>query len=485
MTRGRLAIHAHLYQPERADPFSGRIPDDPAAAPGRNWNERVEADCYRPNARRGNLDRISFDLGPTLAGWLDASARATLDRIVAADRDQNAVAQGFHHAILPLASARDRQTEIRWGLRDFELRFDRAAEGFWLAETAVDLPTLRALAHERVRWTVLAPWQAADQGIETRRPHRVDLGDGLDIVVAFYDAGLSGAVSFDPNATANADRFARDWVLPRVSAPLHRDGSSRREAGSPLAVIATDAELYGLHQPFRDLFLERLVAPASVTGDRGYDLVTLGAALRDAAAGPLPRARVAERTSWSCHHGVLRWSGECPCAPDGRWKDPLRAALERLAGGIDAITATIVARDAAAAGIEPAPDPWAARDAYVDVVLGREDPGEFAAGWLGPLAPPAACERLAVLLEAHRWRLAMFASDGWYWEDPARPETRQVLRYAAHAARIVDGLTDAGLERRLVADLALLRSPSSGIDGAAIYGEALAEVGQPAPEPPR
>jgi len=479
MTRGRLAIHAHLYQPERRDPFSGRVPDDPAAAPSPNWNARVEADCYGPNARRGNLDRISFNVGPTLAAWLDDAAGATLRRIVAADRDENAVAQGFHHAILPLASARDRLTEIRWGLRDFELRFDRAAEGFWLPETAVDLATLRALAHERVRWTVLAPWQAADQGIESRRPHRVDLGGGLDIVVAFYDAGLSGAVSFDPNATADADRFARDWVLPRVSAPLHRDGSSRREAGSPLTVIATDGELYGHHLPFRDLFLERLVAPPAVTGDRGYDLVTLGAALRDAAAGPLPRVRIVERTSWSCPHGVQRWWGECSCARDSSWKGPLRAALERLAGAIDAITEATVAGDAADAAIDPAPDPWAARDAYVDVILGHENAGDFADRWLGPHAPTATRDRFARLLEAQRWRLAMFASDGWYWEDPARVETRQVLRCAARAARLADGLSNAGLERRLLGDLALLRSPGRNVDGAAIYREALAEVGQP------
>jgi len=100
--------------------------------------------------------------------------------------------------------------------------------------------------------------------------------------------------------------------------------------------------------------------------------------------------------------------------------------------------------------------------------------------WLGPPAPPAACDRFATLLEAPRWRLAMLASDGWYWDDPARVETRHVLRCAARAARLVDGLAGTALERRLVADLALLRSPSRGVDGIALYREALAEVGQPA-----
>ena len=176
MTRGRLAIHGHFYQPERRDPFTGRLPDDPAAAPFANWTARVTAECYRPNAERGNLDRISFDVGPTLTSWLATEEPATLARIVAADHAQNAVAQGFHHAILPLASARDRATEIRWGLRDFALRFGRPARVMWLPETAADLPTLREMARQGVHATILAPWQASTPGLETRRPHRVELG---------------------------------------------------------------------------------------------------------------------------------------------------------------------------------------------------------------------------------------------------------------------------------------------------------------------
>ncbi len=142
-------------------------------------------------------------------------------------------------------------------------------------------------------------------------------------------------------------------------------------------------------------------------------------------------------------------------------------------------------------GLDGGPDPWAARDAYVDVVVGAEDPDAFAARWLAPSgggARPAANDAatLLAILEAQRWRLAMFASDGWYWDDPARPETLSVLRAAAHAARLVDGIASAGLERRLVADLALFSSPGHRIDGAEIYERALAEVGQPglAPVPP-
>jgi Domain of unknown function (DUF3536) len=87
--------------------------------------------------------------------------------------------------------------------------------------------------------------------------------------------------------------------------------------------------------------------------------------------------------------------------------------------------------------------------------------------------------RALALLEAQRWRLAMFASDGWYWDDPIRPETRQVLRSAARAVRIVDDELGTRLEEGLAADLALFTSPSRGLDGAAIYRLALEEAGQP------
>ena len=162
MTRGRLAVHAHFYQPSRVDPWTGRVPEEPSAAPFHDWNARVDAECYRPNATRSNLTRISWDLGPTLASWLAAEDATTLAGFAAAASGGNAIAQSFHHSILPLASAADRRTEVRWGLREFELRFGRRASGLWLPETAVDLATLRIAVAEGVESTILAPWQAAD-----------------------------------------------------------------------------------------------------------------------------------------------------------------------------------------------------------------------------------------------------------------------------------------------------------------------------------
>jgi hypothetical protein len=478
VSRGRLVIHGHFYQPSRVDPFSGRVPPDPTAAPAHDWNARISAECYRPNAERGNLGHINWDLGPTLAAWLQTADPVAYLGFVAGDRRVNGMAQPYHHTILPLASAADRRTEIAWGLRDFAWRFGRPATGMWLPECAVDLPTLRLMADAGLRHTILAPWQARTPS-ETRRPYRVDVGGGRSVVVAFYDGELSSAVSFEPAATEDADRFARDGVEPRFAVEALPDDDA------PLVVIATDGELYGHHQPFREFFLERLVQPrvggaaggaggtGGPSGPRSFDVVALEEALVEPPGRPFRAGLIAERTSWSCHHGVLRWTGECGCAADGRWKAPLRAALERLAAAIDTLT------DRLAREIDGAPDPWTARDSYVDVVIGASDPAGFGARWV-PHGDADARARFAGLMEIQRWRLAMFASDGWYWDDPMRPETANVLRAAARAARSMDVVAGTTLERRLVDDLSLFTSPGHGFDGAEIYRRALSEVGQPA-----
>jgi len=470
MTRGRLVVHAHFYQPLRTDPFSGQVPADPSAAPYRDWNVRITEECYRPIAEHGIPARMSWDAGPTLTGYLAAEAPDVLAGFAAGehDGDGTGIAQAFHHSILPLAAAHDRRTEVIWGIRDFELRFGRRPRAMWLPETAVDLSTLRALEMAGIEAVILAPWQAHDPHLDTRQPYRVELGGGRHLTVAFYDGDLSGAVSFEPAATADADRFARERVAPRLAQPL-------RDGGRPMLVIATDGELYGHHQSFRDLFLEHLVDPGATGVDRGFDVTDLATAVGLGSEVVHPEIRIRERTSWSCHHGVLRWQAECPDVPDGRWKAPLRAAFDRLAGAIDEVT------EAQARAVRGLDDVWDARNRYVDVVASATTARAFALEVLGRDARPSDRRHLLTLLEAQRWRLAMFASDGWYWDDPARTETHQVLRAAARAVRLVDALTHGHLEARLVADLATLSSPALGIDGEAIYRQALSEVGQPPP----
>jgi uncharacterized protein DUF3536/glycosyl hydrolase family 57 len=449
MTRPRLVVHGHFYQPSRIDPATGLVPIDPTAAPARDWNARIAADCYRPNAELGNLGRISWDLGPTLAGYLEDADPVAYRGFVAGDDGVNGLAQPFHHTILPLATSAERRTEIRWGLRDFELRFGRRPTGVWLPEAAVDLETLRLLVDEGVTHTILAPWQVTGHDLDTRRAHRIELGDGRSIVVALYDAGLSTSVSFEVDATRDADRFAWERIGPRLYSGEAGDGEP-----PPFALIATDGELYGHHQPMRDLFLARLVGET----DLGYDVATLADVVREDGR-TFRTADLIEGSSWSCHHGVARWRDACGCVADGGWKAPLRAALDRLAEGIDTQT-ELIART-----LPGAPDPWAARDAYVDVIVGAVAGAAFAGQWLGRDADHIATRRFLDVMDAQRWRLAMYASCGWFWESSDRIETGLVIRAADHAARVIDRLSGTRLADQLADDIVTIRAGNPSARG--------------------
>jgi hypothetical protein len=465
VNRPSLVVHGHFYQPPRLDPFTGTTPLDPTAAPAHDWNERISADCYRPNAELGNLGAISWDVGPTLAGWMEHGDPVAYRGFVDGDAGQNGMAQPFHHAILPLASAADRLTEIRWGIRDFEVRFGRRPTGMWLPETAVDLPTLRLLAEHGITYTILAPWQVQEDGLrDARRPARIDLSDGRSIVVMRYDGLLSAAVSFEPWSTVDADAFLAGHVARALASSTPDDEEDR------LLVIATDGELYGHHQPSREHFLSRLVG-RTAPSDLPYDRPSMAEAVARAVAGGLDLGTLRERTSWSCEHGIDRWKGACGCVADGEWKAPLRSALDRLAGGVDAAT------DQVARGLSGSPDPWSLRDTWVDVVLGVRSAGEVVQEEAGTTAPEDAAV-LTRLMEAQRWRLSMFASCAWFWDRADRIETAGALRAATRAARLIDGIALTGLERRLVDDLRLIEA--DGIDGVALLETALRAVGAPA-----
>jgi alpha-amylase/alpha-mannosidase (GH57 family) len=444
--RRYVCVHGHFYQPPRENPFTGAIPREAGAEPHANFNEKINAECYQPNAKLGNFRRLNFDIGPTLTTWLARHDPATLKRIVDSDHwavrhhgAGAAMAQGYHHTILPLDSPRDRQTQVRWGIRDFQFRFGRTPAGLWLPETAVDLPTLETLAAQGIAYTILAPWQAATPGVESGRPYTVALPSGRSMGVFFYDATLSGLVSFTPEVTVSAPRFVQEQLLPRYV-----------EAGDRprLLLIATDGELYGHHQPFRDLFLEdlflRRLAPA------GLHLVTLEGALR--LFPERDRAAIHERTSWSCHHGVARWREHCGCiGGDGAWKRELRAALDWLRDQIDGLTEEAVAGQLH--------DVWTARDHYIELVLGTAHPS----GWLDRQTrralSPSERQRVLTLLEAQRYRLAMYASCAFFWDDLDRIEPRNAIANALQALRLVENVTTARLEFDFRARLARIASP--------------------------
>ena len=272
-----VCIHGHFYQPPRANPWTAILDDEPSAAPHPNWNTRITEECYLPNSRArilnasgaivsetNNYGGISFDLGPTLATWLATHAPEVHAALLAADHANatrlghgNAVAQSYHHTILPLADPHDRETEIRWGLDDFAHRFGRPAEGIWLPETAVCTATLEAAAAAGVKFTVLAPrqalairpygkkrWRPVDEAsLATHRAYRAPLPSGRSIALFFYNAPLSRAVAFE-GLLHDGARFAH---------ALTEAGAGH--SGKGLVNIATDGESYGHHHRFGDMAL--------------------------------------------------------------------------------------------------------------------------------------------------------------------------------------------------------------------------------------
>jgi hypothetical protein len=426
-----LSVHGHFYQPPREDPATGIVPHEPGARPFHDYNEKIRSECYRPNAEHGNFDRISFDIGPTLGLWIRKHHPTVLDRIIEGDRRAvertghgNAIAQSFHHTILPLASPRDRLTEIRWGNRWFEHAFGRRPEGIWLPETAVDLPTLEACAAEGLRFTILCPDQASEP-VDTRYPYHVALPSGAGFTVVFYEGPLSGTVSFDRSATDSAEHFVERFVQPRF-AGLSPDAD-------PIVVIASDGEVYGHHHPFKDYFLADLLnvrAPQA-----GIMPVSLEHYLSlHPASGAIG---IREWSSWGCPDRLLRWRGDCACTPgDGSWKAELRAAFDALAARIDIVT------EEKLDGIVV--DPWVLRDRYVDVVIGART----ATDWLLEHGfPERGREADAVLtvMRAQQSRLAMYASCAFYWDDLTRIEAAYGVRSGFYAALLLDEAFDTDL----------------------------------------
>jgi len=472
MSKRFLCLHGHFYQPPREDPFIGQVPPEPGASPYANFNEKITAECYRPNAEAGNFEYISFDLGPTLAAWMEQYAPDVYARIIDADRQSvqrtgygNALAQAYNHTILPLATARDKRTQIAWGIADFQQRFGRAPEGMWLAETAADLESLEALAEAGIRYTVLAPWQAGEE-IDATEPYLASLPSGRSMTVFFYNAPLSGGVSFDWDMTNNADLFAASYL------PNHLNQWKEQHGEAQLITVATDGELYGHHKPWRDQFLAHLVrkgAPAY-----GFEVCSLSAYLHR--FPPRREVRLHTPSSWSCFHGVARWSDGCGCTEgDARWKLAFRRALNRLGERGDALFEREVALTIA--------DPWAARTDYLALRQGWMEPEAFWARhgkkghtfWLrqdktghSP-KDEQALRRTLMLLEAQYYQQWMYTSCGFFFEDLDRIEPRNNIAFARRAISLYWEAARIDLQAAFLADLAEARSWRTGVSGADLY----------------
>jgi alpha-amylase/alpha-mannosidase (GH57 family) len=458
--RPLLCVHGHFYQPPREDPWTGLIPKEAGAEPYPNFNAKITAECYRPNAELHNFARISFDLGPTLASWLEREEPDVYRSIQEQARAEepaagNALAQAYSHRILPLATRRDKATQVRWSIADFAHRFGYTPRGMWLPETAVDLETLDVLAENEIEFTVLAPWQAAVKDVDVRRPYRVQLANGQSIVAFFYDAALSGDVSFNAEATIDAAAFA----VHRVA--KHDDSEAWdtwTDVAPPLTLIATDGEFYGHHQPDREHFLHALLYGEALRA--GLDVTFLSGYLDR--YGATAEIGIEERTSWSCHHGIARWSTGCDCTRgDSSWKAVAFEALTALTEELDATYER-------AAG-ELLRDPWDARDKYIEVLLGETPLDDFIAAHAArPLSEPER-QRARDLLRGQLYSQRMHTSCGFFWDDLARLEMRNNLAYAAQAIRCIEKATGTNLEAGFRERLRTARSEGTGLAGDEVF----------------
>ena len=449
-----VAIHGHFYQPPRENPWLETVEVQDTAAPFHDWNERITAECYAPNtaARRvddgnlildvvNNFEKISFNVGPTLIAWLERQAPEVYRKILAADRASvaargghgNAIAQVYNHMILPLASRRDKVTQVAWGLADFRARFGREAEGLWLPETAVDTETLEVLAEAGVKFTILAPEQAKGP-IEPSRPYRWRGPRGHELAIFFYDGPVSRAIAFE-NLLEDGRRLA---------ARLHAAFPPAATDEARLVHCATDGESYGHHRRFGEMALAAAVRELEASGD--VTLTNYGAFL--AMHAPTGAIEIKESSSWSCVHGLERWRADCGCRFRGdtqqRWRAPLRESLDWLRDEIDTFYET-----RAAVWLK---DPWEARDDYVGVILDRspECLDAFFARHQRLALDPTARLEVRRLLELQRNRLLMYTSCGWFFDELSAIEPVQILRYAAMALQYLADLGGPQLEEELV-----------------------------------
>lgn len=484
-----LCVHSHFYQPPRENPWLEEIELQDSAYPYHDWNERITAECYATNLRARILDNsdrivrivnnyahISFNFGPTLLSWAKDHAVDIYNGILEADRQSlkrfsghgSAIAQAYNHMILPLSDRLDKETQIRWGIVDFEARFKRKPEGLWLPETAVDTESLELLAENGILFTILAPRQAGafrkigDQQwtdasgskIDPSRAYRCPLPSGRSINLFFYDGPVSQAVAFE-KLLENGEKFASRLV----------GAFSDSRTWPQLMHIATDGETYGHHHRFGEMALAYAL---DVIESRGLARITNYSEFLDMFP-PEYEARIIDNTSWSCIHGVERWRSNCGCN-SGRagfsqhWRAPLRASLDWLRDKARLIYEEV--------GTPLLKDIRSARNDYISVVLDRSPETRRAFGAKHFRRELTATEEVIVwkLLEIQRHAMLMYTSCGWFFDELSGIETVQVIEYAGRVVQLAEQVQPELLEKTFLEKLSLaISNIPEQVDGAHIY----------------
>lgn len=475
-----LTIHGHFYQPPRENPWLEAIELQDSALPFHDWNERINKECYNPNSVSkivdsrnrildvvNNYEHMSYNFGPTLLSWMEQFAPLTYERIIKADIESipehnghgNAIAQVYNHIIMPLANEQDKQTQVKWGIRDFEYRFGRKPEGIWLAETAVDDDTLRVLVENGIKFTILSPYQAekfrkkGDKewtdvswgNIDPARSYKYNIksAPGKSIDLFFYDGAISRSVAFD-ELLKDGNKF-----IKRL-----KEGVSECRDYPQLINIATDGESYGHHTKFGDMALAYVLKIKAK--DEGFTITNYAEYLEKYKSDC--EVEIKQASSWSCFHGVGRWKEDCGCSTGGhpgwnqKWRKPLRNALDYLRDEF----AQIFEQE----GAKYFDNVWEVRNKYIEVILDRNEMNvkKFQQENFKPELSDEDKVKAMELLEIQRQSLLMYTSCGWFFSEISGIETVQIMKYAARAMQLASRFTNKNLEEYFLNILAEAKS---------------------------
>lgn len=463
-----LTIHGHFYQPPRENPWLEAIELQDSALPFHDWNERINKECYNPNSVSkivdsrnrildvvNNYEYMSYNFGPTLLSWMEQFAPLTYERIIKADIESisehnghgNAIAQVYNHIIMPLANEHDKETQIKWGIRDFEYRFGRKPEGMWLAETAVDDDTLRILEANGIKFTILSPYQAdkfkkkGDKewtdvswgNIDPARSYKYNIksAPGKSIDLFFYDGAISRSVAFD-ELLKDGNKF-----IKRL-----KEGVSDCRDFPQIVNIATDGESYGHHTKFGDMALAYVLKVKAK--DEGFKITNYAEYLEKYRSDC--EVEIKQASSWSCFHGVGRWKEDCGCSTGGhpgwnqKWRKPLREALDYLRDELVIIFEQ--------EGPKYFDNVWEVRNKYIDVILDRNEMNvkKFQQENFKPDLSDEQKVHAMELLEIQRQAMLMYTSCGWFFSEISGIETVQIMKYAARAMQLATKFSNKDLE---------------------------------------
>lgn len=485
-----LCIHGHFYQPPRENAWLEAVELQDSAYPYHDWNERITQEGYAPNTASRLLDgerqiidivnnyaKISFNMGPTLLSWMENAMPEIYQAIIDADKQSmenfsrhgSAIAQVYNHMIMPLANARDKRTQVLWGINDFEYRFGRQPEGMWLPETAVDVETLEVLAEFDIKFTILAPhqagrirkigdqqWQEVSGGkVDPKRPYLCRLPSGKEINLFFYDGPISREVGFS-NLLDSGESFAN-----RLTGAF-----TEADQEPQLVHIATDGETYGHHRPHGDMALAYCLY--HIQSHNLARITNYGEYLEK--FPPTYQVEIVENTSWSCVHGVERWKSDCGCNSgmhgdwNQAWRGPLRQALDWLRERL----IQLYEKEMKSFGNHP----WQVRDHFIEIVLNRdgENVRRFMSRHVGRELTSDQSIKFLRLLEMQRHAMLMYTSCGWFFDEISGIETTQVMQYAARAMQLAEETAGENPEPEFIKRLAAAPSNITELgNGATVY----------------